>query len=160
MNRKLLAASSLVGLLLTVGAGCAEQNQTTDTGAKPADADSGAAITATVSPSTTIEIKSDKESQPTETTELKLTAEALGNGEVKLQWTLPDAMVTTDGFRLIRAKQENPVNDGKNYWYKTNSRRHEYVWTKVTTGTQHIRVCTLKGEDCIAYSNDAAVEVK
>ena len=109
--------------------------------------------------------KMTEETETTNTTkndEFTLSAESLGDGKVKFSWSLPEDIETDDekGFIIVRSENENPENDGLNYWIRQSSLNREASWINIPTGTQHFRICALLNEECAVYSNDIELEVK
>jgi len=95
-----------------------------------------------------------------EFTGINLTGEVLGNGEVKLVWAVGDELKeTAEKYGLTWGEEENPDYPGR-YWFWRGSDHFEKIWSGFPTGTAHFRVCVLKNEECMEYSNDVEVEIE
>lgn len=103
----------------------------------------------------------DKKEDNMMMSDLSLSAEAIGDGMVKLMWDGKDLKLGEDDrFILVRSEDENPEHNGLNYWFRQYYTKREATWIDVPTGTMHFRVCVLKGEECGMYSNDVEVVVE
>lgn len=108
------------------------------------------------------EEKSEKQEVEQPVEGFTLSAEPLGDGEVKFVWQVPEDLVA-DKYILVRDDEKNPVHDGTNYWYRQFDPKREAIWNEQPTGTQHYRICRTideEGEECGEYSNDVEIEVK
>lgn len=144
-----------MGLLL-IGAGCPSLSDTTT----PSPTTTPGPVVNT-KPDTVPDTDDDDE-DVMENEDFTLSAEALGNGQVKFSWEVPDDMdVTSDHrFLLVRSKDEDPEHDGKNFWFRRAGTERATTWLEQPTGTYHYRVCLMKDDMCSTYSNDVEVEVK
>lgn len=147
MKRISLAAGALFTVVLLAGAGCSPTQTPTDT-------------STTTPPTTDTSTVQQPPSNEGVTGTLSLTADAIGNGMVKLNWRTDSAEVTDEGFMIVRSPSENPIHNGKNFWWRQNVRSREGTWIEVPTGTMHFRICTLKNAECAEYSNDVEVTVR
>lgn len=94
--------------------------------------------------------------------DLKLTAEALGDGLVKLTWTAPAGLNESNRFIIVRDELENPEHTDNNFWIRQSHLKREVVWEMVPTGTWHFRLCLTENDEkdvCAKYSNDVVAEV-
>ncbi len=147
MKKTFILSLSLLSLLVA-GAGCRTAEPVMNT--KPADLTTPSAMPTPETATTSL----------TTTAPITLDAEALGNGEVRLEWSFRDEESEADGFRIVRSKNPDPVHNNLNYWWQTNAVRRDTVWPNVTTGTQHFRICILDGEECTDYSSDVTLDVR
>lgn len=142
--------SSMVGasLFLLIGAGCAQP------ATPPAEPAAPPAETSDVT--TPSETPAEEENQ---TTELTLSAEALGGNRVKFTWELPSGTEEPASFRLVRGPKENPASPG-NYYYQLLGSKRETTWISLPLGRQNFRICVFKDNKCEMYSNNVEVDVK
>src|SRR3989338_8965680 len=173
-----LTISGVAIALLLIGQGC----PTTDSGKKEADVKSKPALeekkegeVMEKKEGETIEKKEgevmekkegetmEKKSEAMMNADLKLSAEALGSGAVKLTWTAPAGLNESNRFIIVRDELENPEHTGNNLWIRQSHLKREVVWDMVPTGAQHFSICLTKDDMkdvCREYSNDVLVEVK
>ena len=157
-----LTISGVAIALLLIGQGC----PTTDSGKKEADVKSKPALEEKKE-GEVMEKKEgetmEKKSEAMMNADLKLSAEALGSGAVKLTWTAPAGLNESNRFIIVRDELENPEHTGNNLWIRQSHLKREVVWDMVPTGAQHFRICLTKDDMkdvCREYSNDVLVEVK
>lgn len=130
--------------LVLLGASCnTTQNTTQETQTKPADN----------------QTSTDNNTTPSNSGSIVLKAEALGNGQVKFEWTVPEQLKSEEGYAILRGTEPNPTYPST-YWYLMGSAHREKVWGGLPTGTAHFRICQYKNNTCAGYSNDVEVEVK
>ena len=161
MKKTVALLGSTLATILLVGASCSPaQNASVET--KPAEdvGENTNQPTDMANPAENVTGTMTAPSSAMMNSDITLTAEALGNREVKISWTIPDGEVMTEGIHLVRSEKENPEFDGKTYWYQPGPDRHDVTWKNVPTGTQHVRLCIVKDEKCEIYSQDVMVEVK
>src|SRR3989339_312097 len=84
-----------------------------------------------------------------------LTAKAEGTG-AQLTWELGSGITLGDSLKTIVGQTENPVYPGGSTHTLPNSARSD-AWLGLAPGTYHFRVCTLLGDKCVSYSNNAKI---
>ncbi|NQT49185.1 FecR domain-containing protein [Candidatus Kuenenbacteria bacterium] len=84
---------------------------------------------------------------------------ALNNDQVNLNWSTSTDLNTSEGFKTVISQTENPAFPGNSYHTLTSNERSD-IWKNMAPGTYHFRVCLLKNNQCIIYSNDATIEAK
>lgn len=151
MEKKIFMPALLMASLLLFGAGCNEAKKINE--AEKNFETKNAANT---------EIIKETNNENNAANGLNLSAETLGEGQVKLTWTKSDDIKTDaeKGFVLVRSEKTNPENDGINFWFRQSSEKRETVWKAIPAGKLHFRVCALQEEKCAVYSNDVELEVK
>lgn len=144
--KKILSSVAVLGVFLLMGAGCATSTPET----KPTDQ----ATNNTATP------PAENPTPSEETTpDFKLSAEALGNNQVKFTWEIPSGVAEPASFRLVRGPKENPVFPGS-YWYQLLGSKRETTWINLPVGKQYFRICTFVNNECSTYSNSIEVDVK
>ena len=136
MKKKILVILSLAALVTLLGAGCSgmgkqEQNQGN---------------------SDQIKLNLDGEQA---TSELTLSAKAMGAGEIKLTW---QGGPSAGGWRLMHSGKNLP-NDNA-YWQWLAPDKKEFDWSGIPAGKRYFRVCAWESDKCGALSNELQVEVK
>ena len=90
-----------------------------------------------------------------------LTATALGNEQIKVAFTVSDADAKdAEGYRILMGHSANPDMKTASDWYTLGKDHREKIWSNRPIGTRHFRVCIMKKNTCIAYSNDVEVDIK
>lgn len=115
------------------------------------------------SPNTILTPEKDDEEENKPAEELTLEAEALGSGQVKFSWTAPSGLTEANRFILVQGTEENPVHDGKHNWYRQYYANRAVIWSNLSSGPHHFRICLTENNDqdtCTIYSNDVELEVK
>ncbi len=77
---------------------------------------------------------------------------------VRLHWDVSDVN-TSNGFKVVKSKELNPVYPGNDYKYLSEVDIRDYKW-KIDSGKKyHFRVCAYLGNGkCGMYSNDVYVD--
>lgn len=158
MRKTLLSIGGALALVILVGAGCGSA-------AEPSDAGNTAGIPRYNDTNTpTAENTKDANTSITPSdADFRLSAEALGNMEVKLSWNTSRSLDESNRFIIVRGNTENPELDGKHYWIRQYHTVREAVWKQESTGPMHFRVCTTENNEkdtCVSYSNDVMVDVE
>lgn len=133
-----------MALVMLLGAGCAKttpntvenktgENKTGEVGKTTAVSASGLAIT-----------KAESATAGT------LTVEFAVGGELAQGAT---------GYRLLLANEANPTWPTQGFWYELGPDHRSKVW-RVPSGKRHLRVCAVKDNQCVEYSENLEVEVK
>ena len=89
-----------------------------------------------------------------EQSDLILSVEALGNGQVRFIWNKSD---NPGGYKLLhssRPEAENP------FWQNVMTDNDEATFYNVPTGTRYFRICEMEEKECVKYSNEVELEVK
>ena len=110
---------------------------------------------------------SDETSMPTDIPEkeenvdsLTLEGEAEGNNMVSLRWKVPNEMKTdVEKYMIVRGSEENPTYPSSWYWWRGPAHT-DHLWEELPAGESHFRVCAMKGEECLAYSNNLMLEIR
>lgn len=142
-------AGGIVALIL-LGAGCqaTQQPNTSQPESKPAEQ--------TSTP------KEETTTAPQEAEGFNLTAEALGGGAVKFNWTFSGELPSDARFVIVRDAEPNPEHTGNNFWHRVFGTKREEIWIDIPAGKLHFRVCQTDEKEgrCKQYSNDVELEVK
>ena len=94
------------------------------------------------------------------TIEGKITLTATNSKDnANLTWSLSSDITDIEAFKTIISESENPVFPGNSYHSLANNQRND-TWKKLIPKKYHFRVCLLKNNSCILYSNDATVTIK
>jgi hypothetical protein len=141
---------------MLTGAGCANTSTTQPINAKPAEQ---ASTTTAEAPIIEIATSTVAEATTTPSTDMTLTAKAIGNGMVQFNWTFPEGVSNPRTFHLVRGQNENPTQPPGN-WYKVDGKSRSTIWVKLGKGNQHFRICTWEINKCGSYSNDVLVDVE
>lgn len=168
MKRFITSGTILVAVLLLVGQGCPSQPTKIDSKEKSGamEKKDSVVMEEKKGDGTVMEKKDEgvmmekKEGGMMTDGEVTLKAEVLGEKQVKFEWESDVKMGEDDRFVLVRDEMPNPMHDGKNFWWKQYYTVREAVWLSLPTGTMHVRLCVLKNDACVKYSNDVEVEVK
>lgn len=105
---------------------------------------------------------------------LTITAESLGNGQVKVTWEAPQNLSPGATIRLMHSGSEHPsfppTGKFNPFWQQVTSGQHEYTFTNVSAGTRYFRACEFINScvgncefpngRCENYSNEVTVDVK
>ena len=157
MKRTLPSIGVVLALFLLIGAGCTDEE--TAQKEKP-QFQAKSAESMIVEDSKVQENQNTTEQDALEKqANFSLTGTALGGGEVKFAWNIPDGIERTEALRLIRSTEANPEFNGKNYWYQVSGEWNAATWISLPTGTQHFRLCTFENGSCQVYSEDVEIEV-
>ncbi len=78
------------------------------------------------------------------------------NDKINLNWDLSSDLKPTEGFKTMISQASNPTYPGNSYHSLANNARSD-TWTKLSSDIYHFRVCLLKDDQCLIYSNDAQV---
>lgn len=111
----------------------------------------------------TYSINQDKQlsSEPDPTTnELsKITLSGkIENTSASLSWSTNN--LTADyGFKVVISNDPNPVYPGNDYHYLSDPSVRSDIWTDLSSGTYHFRVCQYLNGKCGIYSNDLSLSV-
>ncbi len=88
---------------------------------------------------------------------ISLSAEAVSTG-VNLSWSVSGDNSSSDGFKIVKSSDPNPVYPGNDYEYKNDNSLRSYTWG-LDAGTYNFRVCQYVSGECISYSNNVEVTV-
>ncbi len=89
-----------------------------------------------------------------EQSDLILSVEALGNGQVRFIWNKSD---NPGGYKLLhssRPEAENP------FWQNVMTDNDEATFYNVPTGTRYFRICEMEEKECVKYSNEVELNVE
>lgn len=78
---------------------------------------------------------------------------------VNLSWTFSDNLDEANGFKSIIAQNKNPVYPGNSY-HSLNLNQLNDSWHRLSPGTYYFRVCLVKDDECIIYSNNQTITIK
>ncbi|MBU2542583.1 hypothetical protein KJ785_03420 [Patescibacteria group bacterium] len=167
--KKLSFLIATFALLVLVGAGCSD---TSTPQSKDASTDESVEATVEVTDNQEGETTEEQTVEQTEEPEqpeevintesgITLKVEALENASLNLAWEVSDELKEqATGYRLLLDEEPNPQFGQGGYWYERGSAHFDKKWTDLPLGKQYVRVCVLKGTECIADSNEIEVEVK
>jgi len=135
MSKKLLSLFAVFALIILMGAGCQK-----------------------TTPEETMEEIDDlsfmEDEDTVEESELILSVEDLGNGQVKYIWNSSN---NPEGYRMLHSARKNAENP---FWQFVAPNNDEGIFYNVPTGTRFFRVCELLDKKCVNYSNEVELEVK
>lgn len=98
---------------------------------------------------------------PTGTSALSLMVTALGNKQVDVKFTVPEAdKKNAEGYRILMGRDANPDMKTASDWYTLGKDHMGKMWGNRPEGKRHFRVCIMKMNTCAAYSNNVEVEIK
>lgn len=144
-----------IAALILLGAGCqaTQQPNASQPESKPAEQ------TSTPNEETKTE---EKTTTAPQAEGFNLTAEALGGGAVKFNWTFSGELPSDARFIIVRDAEPNPEHTGNNFWHRVFGTKREEIWIDIPAGKLHFRVCQTDEKEgkCKQYSNDVEVEVK
>ncbi|HAZ28467.1 MAG TPA: hypothetical protein DCY48_01680 [Candidatus Magasanikbacteria bacterium] len=141
-------------MVIFLGAGCIGENAAQNTN-QPSPATS-----TTKDEKTTSMPEEPSKNIPSLAEGIVLNGTVKGNRTIELEWVVaPELAEQADKYYFTLDSEPNPTAPGR-YWYWRGPTYRELTWTNLPIGQQHIRVCVMAGETCIAYSNDLAVEIK
>lgn len=96
----------------------------------------------------------------TPVTDFRLEVETTGEQSATFSWQVPDDMIEDiDKFMMVRGDQPNPEHPSNWYWWRGPSHR-DLTWEELPTGTAHFRLCTMKSDECLEYSNSVEVTLE
>jgi hypothetical protein len=150
MYKQLIA---LVAVLLLVGAGCAEPAAPTDT-VTPTTKDAGVEIHDAMKKSNSEVMEAVAKDMG-----IMLSADATDTTQIAFAWSIPEG-TEYDAFYLVRGEEMDPVNDGKNYWFRQYYTRRAVSWEDQPAGTWHYRICGVIDDECSLYSNNIELTVE
>ncbi len=103
------------------------------------------------------EEKNEEKSSDYKKGSIILSGEKSSSG-VRLHWDVSDVN-TSNGFKVVKSKELNPVYPGNDYKYLSEAGIRDYKW-KIDSGKKyHFRVCAYLGNGkCGTYSNDVYVD--
>jgi len=157
MKKSILGIGGFLVILLLVGAGCSDQTT-------PTEGANNEGNQKTVAERIMEKTGSDKvvsTEKAIEVTDLKLTAEALGDRVIQFNWEVPENLAAdSEGYRFSRDTEENPDVNKDGWWWERGPAHRELKWEGLPTGQAHFRMCVIKEDVCTAYSNDVEVDVK
>jgi hypothetical protein len=139
MQKRLTVALGLVALIALVGAGCAKEAVNTEK--TDQNKPEGAPLT--------INTETNK------TSDITLTVEKLGAGQVKLSWQANGENKT--GWRLMNASKPQSENP---FWQKVPANTKEFEWTGLPSGKRYFRICEWTGTECGQTSNEVESEIE
>lgn len=90
---------------------------------------------------------------------ITLTGKADGTN-ANLDWSISDMSNPSMGWKVVKSTEPNPVYPGNDYHYLDNSETRADVWSNLSPGTYHFRVCEYLGGSCGTYSNDVTVTIE
>lgn len=148
MKKQILSLFGLMAIVLLVGAGCA---QTQDSSIKNDGESAKNAENQNIVEKTNIEEKNEGS--------ITLSAEKTNiAGEVLLSWIVPKSLKSDDGYRIIRSLEKNPVWPGS-YWFHQDASRDHITWINIPTGIHNFRICRFISGECAEYSNEVSVQI-
>lgn len=90
-----------------------------------------------------------------------VTAEPKENGTLDVKFNVPeDLSKDAEAYRLLLSKEANPSWPTKGYWYELGKTHTAKLWSGLPIGSRNLRVCVVKNDECVAYSNNAEVDIK
>jgi hypothetical protein len=92
---------------------------------------------------------------PTTASGITLTAKAVTGG-VSMSWSVK-GVDASNGFKLVKSTEINPVYPGDNYVYLSEPSVRSYKWAITDGKTYYFRVCQYLGGKCGVYSNNVKV---
>ena len=139
----------MVGILFTLGAGCAA------TEPPAVDTSSMDAVQSDIKGTT------DAENAISGSTGITLIGTSTGSNSVRLEWNPSDEVVATaQKWMVLVGNTENPAYPKDNlFWYQRDKGYREYTWKKLPKGELHFRICAWVGRACTTYSNDLVMEI-
>ena len=88
----------------------------------------------------------------------KITLETSANiKDAKLSWQ-SENITEIEGYKIVKSLNSNPVYPSDSYRFAESS-TSTYIWTDLSEGTYHFRICAFKGDECIVYSNDSELTI-
>jgi|APSaa5957512622_1039677.scaffolds.fasta_scaffold11906_2 hypothetical protein len=72
---------------------------------------------------------------------------------INLNWSLSDDLTAEQGFMIVIGQESNPSYPGSSYHNASQNSRSD-SWKNLSQGTYHFRVCLLKDDSCIIYSDN------
>lgn len=147
---KKIAAVMLLGGLMLVGAGCAEEPKPTNNNTTTPPANN--------TPTDTVPTTSNNNEPVGEFT---LSGEAtVMPGQVKLQWSAPSDMGPNDLFHLTHSAQPDKTAQNGAFWQNVGASTRDFMWDGMKSGKRYFRVCVMKENKCTQTSNEIEVTVK
>lgn len=146
MHKKKLV--SFAAMMLLVGGGCANYD---NTGSAPEEAASA----------------NEASSAPTESAEMPsgdiyiTKAEPQGNRTLLVEFTTSkEAAGTSEGYRLLLSGDEEPTWPTKGYWYQLGPAHTMKEWKGLPLGERQLRACVVENDVCTSYSQTMTVEIE
>ena len=181
MKKLLRGLGGMALALVLVGAGCNTNFGGADNSPTPTDASSslpdlnlGVSSTSDVTKPEMKKGEENKENKAMEKKEgammsdldkatLTLSAEALGDRQVKFTWETDAKLSDANRFIVVRSDKENPVHSGANQWSRFAYSVREATLANQSLGSFHYRVCITANNNpdtCAKYSDDVVMDVK
>lgn len=156
MKQKYLLVPAILLAFVLVGAGCAGQTNQDDSNNSVQEQ-----MEQDVEDAENDEGNSEENQEETSESEsdISLSAEARGEGQVYFEWSIPENM-NPERFVIIRDEKVDPVHNQKNYWFRQPGSRRSVTWVNIPSGNYHFRICIIENGECSEYSNDVQVEVE
>lgn len=158
MNKKITALGVTLGLVVLLGAGCA--NPTIEPGTNDNNPNTTVPAADQTTPTATTDQTTTEQTTPTETaTTFTVTANATGDGKVNVEWTAPADLDRTSSFRVLNSSKSK-ADLSFAYWDQFMNVTRSAELKNVHTGHRYIRVCEYKNETCVNFSNEVEVDVQ
>ncbi len=78
--------------------------------------------------------------------------------DVSLSWSISNDINPAEGFKSIISQTKDPAYPGNSY-HSLNSNERNDTWKKLSPAIYFFRVCLLKNNQCVVYSNNANITV-
>jgi|GEM_PF-1927600 hypothetical protein len=159
MNKKITALGATLGLVILLGAGCANPS------ILPGASDNNPNTTVpsadqTTPPVVTTDQTPTDQTTPTETTtDFTVTVTPTGKNSVSVEWTPSANLDRASSFRVLNSARPNPESP-KAYWAQYMNITRSAELKTVPSGHRYFRVCEYKNDTCVNYSNEVEVDVE
>lgn len=89
-----------------------------------------------------------------------LQAEAVGDQKVSFTWEIPESFEEgAEGFRFARGEEVDPTYPSS-WWWERGPAHRELIWEGLPEGEAYFRVCIVRNDECVEYSNNVMVTAK
>jgi len=93
-------------------------------------------------------------------THVMFTAKALEDQKAQFSWEIPEEFSKqAEKYVVIRSTDKEPVYPASWWWWRGPS-FNELTWEDLPTGKAYFRLCVLKEETCVAYSNSIELDIQ
>ena len=156
MNKKALFVS-IFAITLMLGAGCTAPDYTQEANEKHPPKEE---VTKNDQELNTLGTNEALKNQ-NEENKIMITKAEPGKTQLDVEFEIKDEELKkdADAFILLLTRDEEPTYPTKGYWYELGTAHMSKLWTELPSGERYFRVCVLKKDECVEYSEVVKVEI-
>ncbi|PIR03922.1 MAG: hypothetical protein COV59_01915 [Candidatus Magasanikbacteria bacterium CG11_big_fil_rev_8_21_14_0_20_39_34] len=93
-------------------------------------------------------------------TQIKFSGKAMGQHKAEFTWEIPEDMAAqAEKYVVIRSTDPEPTYPASWWWWRGPA-HHDLTWEDLPEGKAYFRLCVLKGETCLEYSNPLELTIQ